>query len=54
MVFGREEVQTYYNKWDQLILAAEFGDVFIVEDTSTFKVIKLFRKIKLLGKQFFS
>jgi hypothetical protein len=49
-----EEVQTYYiNDKDQLILAAEFGDVFIVEDTSTFKVIKLFRKIKL-GKQFFS
>jgi hypothetical protein len=47
MVFGREEVQTYYNDKDQLILAAEFGDVFIVEDTSTLKVIKLFRKIKL-------
>jgi hypothetical protein len=32
------------NDKDQLILAAEFGDVFIVEDTSTFKVIKLFRR----------
>jgi hypothetical protein len=48
MVFEREEVQTLINDKDQLILAAEFGDVFIVEDTSTFKVIKLFRKIKLL------
>jgi hypothetical protein len=50
MVFGREEVQTYYNKWDQLILAAEFGDVFIVEDTSTFKVIKTISKDKIIGK----
>jgi hypothetical protein len=42
------------NDKDQLILAAEFGDVFIVEDTSTFKVIKkLFRKIKLLENSSF-
>jgi hypothetical protein len=53
MVFGKEEEHITINDKDQLILAAEFGDVFIVEDTSTFKVIKLFRKIKLLVKQFF-
>jgi hypothetical protein len=47
----REE-QTYYNDKDQLILAAEFGDVFIVEDTS-FKVIKTISKDKIIGKQFF-
>jgi hypothetical protein len=46
----REEVQTYYNDKDQLILAAEFGDVFIVEDTSTFKVIKTISKDKIIGK----
>jgi hypothetical protein len=51
MVFGREEVQTYtINDKDQLILAAEFGDVFIVEDTSTFKVIKTISKDKIIGK----
>jgi hypothetical protein len=42
------------NDKDQLILAAEFGDVFIVEDTSTFKVIKTISKDKIIGKQFFS
>jgi hypothetical protein len=54
MVFGKRRSSNTINDKDQLILAAEFGDVFIVEDTSTFKVIKLFRKIKLLVKQFFS
>jgi hypothetical protein len=45
----REEVQTYtINDKDQLILAAEFGDVFIVEDT--FKVIKTISKDKIIGK----
>jgi hypothetical protein len=38
------------NDKDQLILAAEFGDVFIVEDTSTFKVIKTISKDKIIGK----
>jgi hypothetical protein len=36
------------NDKDQLILAAEFGDVFIVEDTSTFKVIKTISKDKII------
>jgi hypothetical protein len=38
------------NDKDQLILAAEFGDVFIVEDTSTFKVIKNYFEDKIIGK----
>jgi hypothetical protein len=47
------EVQTYYiNDKDQLILAAE--EMYFVEDTSTFKVIKTISKDKIIGKQFFS
>ena len=38
------------NDKGQLILAAEFGNVFIIEDTNTFKVLKTISKNKLVGK----
>ena len=38
------------NDKGQLILAAEFGNVFIVEDTKSFKVLKTISKNKLVGK----
>jgi hypothetical protein len=51
MVFGKKKFKHItINDKDQLILAAEFGDVFIVEDTSTFKVIKTISKDKIIGK----
>jgi Histidine kinase/Two component regulator propeller len=37
------------NAKGQLILAAEFGNVFIVEDSKTFKVIKTIEKKQLIG-----
>jgi hypothetical protein len=36
-IWKKEFKHITINDKDQLILAAEFGDVFIVEDTSTFK-----------------
>jgi hypothetical protein len=38
------------NDKGQLVLAAEFGNVFIVEDTQSFKVLKTISKNKLVGK----
>lgn len=38
------------NDKDQLILAAEFRDVFIVEDSNSFKVLKTIYKYKIVGK----
>jgi hypothetical protein len=38
------------NDKGQLILAAEFGDVFIVEDSNSFKVLKTIYKDKIVGK----
>jgi hypothetical protein len=48
-IWKRKKFKHTINDKDQLILAAEFGDVFIVEDTSTLKV-KLTSKDKIIGK----
>jgi len=37
------------NKKGQLILAAEFGDVFIVDDSKSFKVLKTISKKQIIG-----
>lgn len=38
------------NDRGQLILAAEFGNVFVVEDTKSFKIVEVIAKDKLAGK----
>lgn len=37
------------NNKDQLILAAEFGDVFVVDDSKSFKILKTISKKQIIG-----